>query len=352
MQIWKRKPHARILVTAYSNFAVDQIGKKVLDYLPKFDCFRYYSQSMYRRREQIDQNLLEISNLKDNGGVNNNELLSFRVILSTLINIGKISLKGLPKNKFDYIFIDECGSATESSALIPISSFITFREEGRVQVVLSGDPKQLGPVVQCYLVKEIGLGRSLMDRLMATTFYIPGTSNFKSNAYSKLLRNFRSHENILRVPNDLFYEGELISSAKLEYVNWALNWLHLPNKKFPIIFHQTKGQCKSKRQSTSLYNEQEINNIHFYIERIMTEGINGHVISQKEIGIVTPYKLQCQEIRYKFKRRNWNDIEVGSIEQFQGQERKVIIMSTVRSNMKSVGFLSNEKVNILTNWDV
>ena len=48
---------------------------------------------------------------------------------------------------------------------------------------------------------------------------------------------------------------------------------------------------------------------------------------------------------------NWSDITVGSTEQFQGQERKVIIISTVRSQVEllkedfefNLGFLKNPK---------
>lgn len=79
----------------------------------------------------------------------------------------------------------------------------------------------------------------------------------------------------------------------------------------------------------------------------MITGINSIKIEQDDIGIISPYKKQCYKIRFELEKQGWESIQVGSVEQFQGQEKKIIILSTVRSNMKSIGFLDNPKVRIL-----
>ena len=65
----------------------------------------------------------------------------------------------------------------------------------------------------------------------------------------------------------------------------------------------------------------------------------------ENIGIISPYRKQVSKIKQALKTRNnthnnFDSVLVGSCEQLQGQERRVIIISTVRS---STDFLSRDK---------
>ena len=63
---------------------------------------------------------------------------------------------------------------------------------------------------------------------------------YDPNFITKLVKNYRSHENILQIPNQMFYENELVACGG-EEVNRAKNWSELPNKNFPLIFHALHG---------------------------------------------------------------------------------------------------------------
>ena len=72
-----------------------------------------------------------------------------------------------------------------------------------------------------------------------------------------------------------------------------------------------------------------------------------------DIGVVTPYSKQAMKIRQLLERtdKEYKKIKVGSVDEFQGQERRVIIISTVRSSVEyidfdlkfNLGFVANPK---------
>lgn len=79
----------------------------------------------------------------------------------------------------------------------------------------------------------------------------------------------------------------------------------------------------------------------------------GHKID--EIGIITPYTQQVKKIRTALTKANFTVPKVGTVEEFQGQERKIILMSTVRTvehqlkmdERYSLGFIkSPERMNV------
>lgn len=66
------------------------------------------------------------------------------------------------------------------------------------------------------------------------------------------------------------------------------------------------------------------------------------------IGVISPYNAQVnainKKLRDKYERHVDFSVSAGSIDGFQGGEKDIIIMSTVRSNDNgSIGFLSNHK---------
>ena len=65
----------------------------------------------------------------------------------------------------------------------------------------------------------------------------------------------------------------------------------------------------------------------------------------KEIGIITFYRAQSREIKKKYKDCGYR---MDVVDRFQGMERNIIIVSTVRSNAKNnIGFAKEiERINV------
>jgi len=64
------------------------------------------------------------------------------------------------KNHITHVFIDECGQALEPEALIPVAGILggAIRNRPGGQIVLAGDPMQLGPVCDTKRAEKLGLG--------------------------------------------------------------------------------------------------------------------------------------------------------------------------------------------------
>jgi len=87
--------------------------------------------------------------------------MKYRVIVSTLVTAGRLVTSNFPPDHFSHIFIDESGQSTEPETLIAIAGIYesdTLMKDGG-QVVLAGDPEQLGPVLRSPLAIHGGLGR-------------------------------------------------------------------------------------------------------------------------------------------------------------------------------------------------
>lgn len=93
---------------------------------------------------------------------------------------------------------------------------VAFLHSSYGQVVLAGDPLQLGPVVMNKSSEQLGRGESLLSRLLQRTAYrrdptgYPSTGGFNPLLVTRLLCNYRSLPQILVLPNTMFYNGDLI----------------------------------------------------------------------------------------------------------------------------------------------
>ncbi|KAM6044388.1 LOW QUALITY PROTEIN: helicase MOV-10 [Chlamydotis macqueenii] len=273
-----------------------------------------------------------------------------------------------PSGFFSHVFIDECGQAVEPESVVAIAGLLAAMDEktnpNGGQLVLAGDPQQLGPVLRSPLAIEHGLGTSLLERLMLhNSLYKKSSGGYNPQFVTKLLWNYRSHEAILRIPNELFYDSELkaCESDELDVRSLYCAWEELPKKGFPIIFHGVCGEDRREAKSPSFFNTAEIEVLVHYLKKLLQSRGKGGCpsVPPREVGIISPYRKQVEKIRKAITSldpvlRRLPDIgllKVGSVEEFQGQERRIILISTVRSCSEylqldqtfKLGFLKNPK---------
>lgn len=181
-----------------------------------------------------------------------------------------------------------------------------------------------------------------MERIMSKRRYRmnPFDNSLDNNYVTQLLDNFRSHPAILQFSNVLFYNSKLRAKIEEPDKSFAIKWSFLTNKKFPVLFHCVKTPSKIIKGGTSSYNVGELDKVRFYVDLLLNVGINGIKVIQEDIGVVSPYKAQLSKLREKLA--HVKGVEIGTAEYYQGREKKIIIISTVKSR-DHVGFLKSEK---------
>ncbi|KAG5830473.1 hypothetical protein ANANG_G00311000 [Anguilla anguilla] len=341
LQVYHRVPSSRLLVCTPSNSAADLI------------CLRLHHSGFLRDASLVrvnatcrqEESVQEVLRQYCRAGEDIRHASFHRIVVSTCSSAGMFYQIGLRVGHFTHVFIDEAGQATEPETLIPLG--LLSERDG--QMVLAGDSRQLGPVVKSRLASVFGLGVSLMERLMATPLYSPGEGGYNPLLVTKLVCNYRSHESLLALPSRLFYSGELCVRAQRAVVESLCHWSRLPTKGFPLLFHGVRGTEMREANNPSWFNPGEAVQVMLYCCQLAKRLYKP--IAATQIGVIAPYRKQVEKIRVLLSRVGLAEIKVGSVEEFQGQEFLVIILSTVRSNEVAatedkqyvLGFLSNPK---------
>ncbi|XP_058980902.1 probable RNA helicase armi isoform X2 [Musca domestica] len=347
LQVFKREK-SKILITASSNSACDEVALRLCKAFQDIDIparaiVRVYSKSNEIRNETIDELLLEYSNMYSTHFYPSVEVLhEYRIVVCTMSIVAKLASGGFGRGTtFTHMFIDEVAASTECEAITAMSAILKQNS----CLIIAGDHKQLGPVLQSKLAEELQLGVSLMERLLKYDCYRVSevTGEYDRSIQTRLRKNFRSHPEIVDLYSGMYYDNELEARANIDDVSMTKHWHLAPNTNYPIIFHSVKGRSFSDKKSPSLYNPDELDVVLDYVKDLMYFGVNDKPLNQTDIGVISPYKKQYLNIRDELNLRRWHNIETGSVEIFQGKEKEVIITSFVRSGTDSLGFLESER---------
>lgn len=167
--------------------------------------------------------------------------------------------------------------------------------QNKGQVILAGDPKQLGPVLVSQVAKFCGFEKSFLERLSEHKYYLPiygqNKDEFNEKFVTKLKKNYRSLPSILNVYSQLFYDNDLEPEIKdddsceigilnsIESILWNRN---TANKKCGAFFINVNGKNMKSFESSSWYNNDEASRIFFFVCKLKKLGI-----PMKTVGIVS-----------------------------------------------------------------
>lgn len=296
-----------VLVTAHSNQAVDNllVGDSTLQ-TPEED-------TLHALAQDADTNLsiARVGNNSRNKVVRENyanrSIGGANVIAATTSGASQFD-----QNKFDVAVMDEATQASRPATAIVLNC--------ARKLVLAGDHKQLPPYCADESMQEEDMHISLFEYLLS-----------RYDGISVLLgRQYRMNKEIAAFPNEAFYNGNLETADQCR--DWTIDDID------PITGIDIDGEEQQETYGNSLYNPQEAQAAAKQVQLLVQRGLH-----PTDIGIISAYSGQVKTIRNivnSLDIENSSQVDIDTVDSFQGGEREAIIVSFVRSNSKGYsGFL-------------
>ncbi|KAJ3811569.1 P-loop containing nucleoside triphosphate hydrolase protein [Lentinula aff. lateritia] len=373
-QILRTQPEAHILLCAPSNSATDTLALRLASSLKPGDMLRLNDQNR------------TFAEVPDSIHVENDSfaiptwkmLMSYKVVVASCLDANILVdaactntvLCGLeehvvsslhPHRKIKYqivphwthLLIDEAAQGSEPELLVPISVVLPRHELSAPnrttsfdyhwlstvpQLILCGDINQLGPIITSQQARTFELDVSLLERLFDRPLYAEHAEarGFVHNGMSVSLsyvvsKNYRSHPAILMPPSAMFYNDSLEPCAS----NGMISWAGLSNNKYPLMFLGCDTKDESVDERVTWFNIGEIDRIVEVITSLMSEAAKSiPPLQADEIGVMAPWREQVWKIRERLRQAGLSRVDVGTVEDYQGREKRVVIISCVRSSAR------------------
>jgi superfamily I DNA and/or RNA helicase len=243
------------------------------------------------------------------------------VVLSTHGGIAKT----IAKKPFDLLIMDEASQATEPLSWIPITQ--------AKKVVFAGDALQLPPTIYSEEAKKKGLGTTLFERLQKL---------LPEDVQTLLRIQYRMHETIMGFSSQQFYNGSLQADESVR----AHTIEELPGIQpstvtgKPLMFVDTVGAGYEEAWNDLLESRENVGEAKLAL--YLYQQLRDSGVPAKSIALLTPYVAQARMLKQLAGYEE--GIEIGSIDGYQGREKEAIILSLVRSNDRGeVGFLGDTR---------
>ena len=242
---------------------------------------------------------------------------------------------------FHWAIVDEAGRATVPEILIPI-----VRSE---RTILVGDERQLPPMVDAMVMQ--GAANSSGDHDLDTSLFqslIEQAEGSVQDHIASLRTQYRMHPAIGSLVSTVFYDGKLENGDLPRSRRRDFDWL--PS---PVIWISTSSlpNRQENRSGDSYSNATEADAVLQMLDKMEAKCQERR--RRPTVGVITGYSAQVERLITQINptdRSKWRnlEIEIATVDSFQGRECDVVVYSTVRSNRNStIGFLKDyRRINV------
>ncbi|CAM4581695.1 unnamed protein product [Leuciscus chuanchicus] len=179
-----------------------------------------------------------------------------------------------------------------------------------------------------------GLSVSLMERLI---------KKYGDSVVRMLTTQYRMNSAIMQWASEQMYQGKLFAHPSVEkhLLRDLAGVADVEETRIPLLLIDTAGCGLNEMEDTdeqSKGNQGEVDIVALHIKALTEAGV--HV---KDIAVIAPYNLQVDLLRQKLSHK-YTELEIKSVDGFQGREKEAVVLSMVRSNRKGeVGFLAEDR---------
>jgi superfamily I DNA and/or RNA helicase len=249
--------------------------------------------------------------------------------------VGLAGVRGSLEVPFDLCILDEASKATPTEALVPMGRSRRW--------ILVGDPAQLPPFLEREVqtteaFRKAGLNKNDLQQ----TIFDMAIRELPDEAVIRLNEQFRMVPAIGKLVAECFYPGQGLKSAPREdspAVTLALGQ--------PVTWLDTSGlerRRENAAKGTSFTNLSEAVAVRDLAAKL--QFVAGNRRERIGVAVLTGYDPQRELLRRELGQAGLTNLDWGTytIDEFQGREADVAIVSLTRSNTrKSMGFLNDPR---------
>lgn len=241
---------------------------------------------------------------------------------------------------FDYVIVDEAAKATFPELAVSLNK--------AHKIILVGDHQQLPPVLDTEIIRN---NREKLDEeSLAQGIFEKMYNMFPDDNKHRLTIQYRMHPTIGTLISHVFYNDEIQNGVEAQdrelciegYEDTAIEWI-------------STSKRSSKERYEKVFDNNGKKSYQNYLERSIIEQklleLDSKLTKKTKVAVITGYGPQKYILQTMVKQHSYKNLEidVDTVDAFQGSQKDIILYSTVRSsaNKYGIGFLKSEaRINV------